>query len=246
MTSLVKPLSVSFVIPCFNSSKALELNIDYLLSHLNEKEISFEVIIVDDGSELIERKMTKKLAQAYGFNYIYISENTGKGEALRRGFDCAKCDVITFTDSDIPYNFDFVLESLSALAENRADLVLGDRSLNRSRYGSKVGLKRAFFSLLYTYATYPLLGKRIDTQVGFKSFKSSIGKKLFGLSRVNRFAIDTEIILIATLLKMNIKKTCVTLRSQDGKSVKVLKDGIYMLKDILRIYYYKLTGVYSQ
>ena len=237
--------SVSFIIPCYNSSEALRLNIEYLISNLKKSNISFEIIIIDDGSLGKEKEITKSIAFENDLKYFYLPKNKGKGAALRFGFREAIGEIIFFTDSDIPYEFDSIEKSFYAIKHQGIDIAMGDRSLSRERYGAKVGFKRSFFSQLYTYATIPLLGKKIDTQVGLKAFRANIGKTLFEKTKTNRFAIDTEIALVAIFMNLQICFVPVDLRSQDGKSVDVFKDGVIMLLDLVRILFYKIFKFYS-
>ena len=73
----------------------------------------------------------------------------------------------------------------------------------------------------------------MDTQCGLKGFEATVGKELFKLSKINAFAIDNEILLLAKEKELKCATIPVSLRSIDGKSVSVVRDGLYMFKDLI-------------
>ena len=46
----MESITISVIIPCYNSAVALAKNLPYLIDNLEQTKIPFEIIIVNDGS----------------------------------------------------------------------------------------------------------------------------------------------------------------------------------------------------
>jgi dolichyl-phosphate beta-glucosyltransferase len=236
---------LSIIIPCYNSSQALETNLPYLIDFCSTLNIESEIIIIDDGS--LNSDDTAKIALTNCCDFYGYTNNKGKGNAVRYGISKAKGDIILFTDADIPFEGDAILKAIHYLIIKEYDLVIGDRGLEESDYFNKVSNERRFGSGLFTF----FVGRFVttgfsDTQCGFKAFRKEIAEDLFSKSLINGFSFDVEIIYIALKRNYDIKKIPVILRSQDGNSVSVLKHGMGMLFDLFRIKWYHLKGKYNK
>ena len=85
-----------------------------------------------------------------------------------------------------------------------------------------------------------------DTQCGLKGFRKEVAQDIFGVSLINSFTFDVELIYIALKRNYDIKKVPVTLRSQDGNSVNVFKHAIGMALDLLKIKLNHVRGLYKK
>lgn len=84
---------VSVIIPSFNEENGIAQCIE---SALALDYPAYEIIIVDDGS----RDLTLPIIERYDVSLIRMRTNRGKVEALNRGIEKAKGEIIFFTDSD--------------------------------------------------------------------------------------------------------------------------------------------------
>ncbi|NTU67294.1 MAG: glycosyltransferase family 2 protein [Chlorobiaceae bacterium] len=84
---------VSVIIPSFNEEESIAQCIE---SAMALDYPAYEIIIVDDGS----RDLTLPIIERYDVSVIRLSTNRGKVEALNRGIEKAKGEIIFFTDSD--------------------------------------------------------------------------------------------------------------------------------------------------
>lgn len=91
-------MEISFIIPIYNTkTEKLKLCFDSI-SVL--KDIDYEVILVDDGSEPYVREYCKKYIDLNNrFTYYYI-ENSGVSNARNFGISHSRGKYITFVDSD--------------------------------------------------------------------------------------------------------------------------------------------------
>jgi dolichyl-phosphate beta-glucosyltransferase len=236
---------ISIIIPSYNSSEALKKNLGYLKDFLNKQKYKYEIVIVDDGS--IDNGKTKEIANTFKCSYYKLPQNMGKGAALREGFLNAKGKYKIFTDADVPYETNAINDIIYYLDEQGYCMVIGDRTLNKSDYYTKVKIHRNILSKIFAFmGGYFILGAEYDTQCGIKGFRGDVADELFKLSKINRFAIDIEILYLAIKRNYSIKKINVNLRSQDGVSINVFRDGFRMIIDILKIIKNYHTGIYGR
>lgn len=222
---------LSIIIPSYKSSEPLNKNLPVLLDYLFKKDFSWEVVIVDDGSD--DNGTTECIAKKYNCRYLKNPKNMGKGMALRNGMVNSTGEFRIFTDADIPYQTDVLDKIISYLDFKEFHMVVGDRTLNESTYFESITPLRNVGSKIFS----SIIGKFIttgvyDTQCGIKGFRGEVADDLFFVSKVNGFTIDVELFYIAFKRNYDIKRLPVQLRSTDGKSVNVLKHGLLMLLDV--------------
>lgn len=224
---------LSLIIPCFNSFFHLQKELPGLIEVLQKENISYEILLVDDGSSSNHAQNTQQLALECGCAFFRLPANTGKGAALRKGFSEAKGKVCIFTDSDIPFEYNTVIEAMRILLSGRADLVIGDRTHPQSVYYQKVGFIRHIGSVVISFIGTRILKNNIaDTQCGLKGFTRKAAGLLFPATITSRFGIDFELLFIASKLDLVIKKIPVKLRTAYPSSVRVLRDGLKTLAEI--------------
>jgi len=104
-------LKFSIIIPVYNRPDEVEELLDSLIVQNNK---NFELIIVEDGSELKCDKIIQNCKAGFEVNYFF-KENGGPASARNFGMEKAKYDYFIFFDSDclIPPNyFNIVNQSL--------------------------------------------------------------------------------------------------------------------------------------
>ena len=227
-------LHLSVIIPSYNSSSVLKNNVPYLQAYLNSKDFTYEIIIVDDGSN--DDSQTKKVTAGLGCTYLKNPVNMGKGAAVKNGMQSAKGKYRIFTDADIPFASEAFDKFLHYLDFKEFDMVIGDRTLQKSNYFAEISKARKIGSTWFSFIVGRFVaGGMFDTQCGMKGFKAEIAEDLFGVTRINGFAFDVELIYVALKRNYDIKRLPVTLRSQEGSSVSMLKHSFFMIMDLFRI-----------
>ena len=78
-----------------------------------------------------------------------------------------------------------------------------------------------------------------------ENLEGIIAKDLFSVSRIKGFTFDVELMYISLKRNYDIKKIPVSLRSQEGNSVNVLKHGFKMVVDLFVIKLNHLRGFYT-
>lgn len=90
-------MKYSIIVPVFNRPDEVD---ELLESLLSQEEKDFEVIIVEDGSQVPCKKVCDKYANRLDLHYYY-KENSGPGQSRNYGAERAKGDYLLILDSDV-------------------------------------------------------------------------------------------------------------------------------------------------
>jgi dolichyl-phosphate beta-glucosyltransferase len=234
---------LSLIIPVYNGLELLNKSLPVLVEFFKGKTFSYEIIVVDDGSKNSE--FIREKCNEYNIKYLFNAHNRGKGAALREGFLESTGKFVMFTDTDLPYGTRVIDLFVKYLDFKEFDLVVGDRTMKGSFYYKGITVARSIGSkFIAKFISNMVTGGFPDTQCGIKGFRSEAAKKIFETSKINRFAIDIEIIYLALKNNFDIKRLPVSLANCDGNSVRPVRDGFKILFDSFRIIYYYKTGQY--
>lgn len=111
-------MGIGAIIPAYNEEK----NIGYVLYALKKVDIIDNIIVVSDAS--IDN--TAKIAKNYGVQVIELTQNVGKGGAMKAGLDNCAADIILFLDADlIGLTPKHVLDLLKPVVDGSADMTVG-------------------------------------------------------------------------------------------------------------------------
>jgi glycosyltransferase involved in cell wall biosynthesis len=94
---------ISILIPCYNEEKSLPLLYPELKALMDsQSDYEWEVLFVNDGSRDNTLNLIKALQVADGrINYVDLSRNFGKENAMLAGFDYATGDCMVIMDADL-------------------------------------------------------------------------------------------------------------------------------------------------
>lgn len=233
----------SIILPVYNCAANLEKGLAALKPFLEYGGIAYEIIVVDDGSR--DQQQIESIARKYQCHFIAHTTNQGKGAAVKNGVLAAKGDMIIFMDGDFPFHLSAISTMIDTLQSGRAEVVIGDRTLEQSTYPDNINrYRKAGSKMLSTIISKFYLPGFRDTQCGIKGFKSETGKKIFRKVTLGRFSFDVEILFIARKNGYTISRIPVQVYEQTGTSVSVFKDGFYMLASLYAIFINNLIGKY--
>ena len=112
MTNSPDRCDVSVVLPIYNEKGHLRTEIDRITASLAVSKYSFEIIVVDDGSN---DGSEAELATIPGITLITHTRNQGSGAARRTGTTAARGRVVVWTDVDMTYPNDRIPELVDAM-----------------------------------------------------------------------------------------------------------------------------------
>ena len=148
--------------------------------------------------------------------------NRGKGAAVRAGMLAARGRTVAFTDADLSYSPDHLIELLEQV-EAGWDVVVGSRrhddttTLVRARRVREIGGRA--INLLTRIV---LLGKYRDTQCGLKAFRSDVAQVIFGHSRIDGFAFDVEVFHLVEAYQLSLAEVPVRVVNSSRSTVHVV------------------------
>lgn len=236
-------LFLSVIIPCYNEEKNLKRGVlDEVENYLQKQKFTSEVIISDDESTDNSRQFVKTYLEKHPRFRLLENKHAGKPFAVRSGIAKAQGEVVLFTDMDQSTPIK-EFDKLLPFFQKGFDVVIGSRGQKREGFS----LLRLVGSNVFRLIRQRLLLKKIvDTQCGFKAFKSQIARDLF--SRLLIFkeaketkgwkvgAFDVELLFIAQKKGYRIAEVVIDWEDKDvKKEKKYLKESREMLKEILRV-----------
>src|SRR4051794_32852085 len=92
---------VSVLLPAYNEASNLTEVIDELVRTLKATSFSFEVLVVDDGSDDGSVETLEECERRHAeLRWIHFRCNSGKSEALQAGFDFVSGRSVVLMDAD--------------------------------------------------------------------------------------------------------------------------------------------------
>jgi len=191
---------ISIIIPCYNEDVSLKK----ILTKINSiKSLNKEIILVDDGSNSVTKKIINTCLQEKLIDkLVTLKENKGKGFALKNGINRANGEIILFQDADLEYDPDDYEKLIQPIVRNKADVVYGSRFI-----GNENGQRVLYFwhrlaNFILTLLTNILTNINFtDMETGYKVFKSEVIKKIE--IKEKSFGVEPEITL--KLAKLNVR-----------------------------------------
>lgn len=250
--------SLTVVIPVYNGAAFLDRTLQQVWTWLAGIERETELLIVDDGSSDATPQRIAEFAAAHAgsrrpaLSLLRNQHNRGKGFSVRRGWLCARGELVVFTDADLTYPVDNMLGLVQAL-EAGADLAYGSRMHPDSRYVVAPGFFGKLFTRHFMGRTFNLLARLLvvpgvrDSQAGLKGLRATAARELAGRVQLNRFSFDVEMLFVARRLGMVLRDCPVLfLYRKEPSTVNFVRDSLAMVRDMLRVRWRGLRGVYER
>jgi len=243
-----KIVSLSVIIPAYNEARRIPPYLQSATAYLNGRGLSFEILVVDDGSTDETAALIGQAAtQNPCLRLLRLPHNSGKGAAVRAGMQAAQGEFQLFTDADGATPIQ-ELEQLEAAMNNGADLAIGSRTLasRDSRYRVQARLHRTLMGNLFNRIVRRLgIGDINDTQCGFKLFRKSVAQDLFSVARIDGYGFDLELLYVAQRRGYRIVEVPINWTDQPGSKVRVVRDGLAMLREMLAVRRNDAGGMYA-
>ena len=236
-------IDLSVIIPTFNAKSRAKATVETLCSQFPASRLRTEIILVDDGSRIEQRPDQSSMPA--GVRVLHNDRNRGKGYAVRSGLAAATGRARIFTDVDLPYGTEAILDCYERLESGNADIVYGDRSLPESKILSRLQKRRRLSSIVFRGAVMTIAGLRqADTQCGIKGLRGRVAAAMLPVLTVDGFAFDVEMFRCAKDNHLAIAPMPVHLVNGDDSTVRLIRDSATMLRDLLAIRARSASGKY--
>ena len=204
--------SLDIVLPCYRPPEGWADNIVRSMAELDRRlpELDLHLILVNDGSPagVSPADIDEIRAGWSSFEYVDLTVNQGKGEALRRGVASSKGDYCVFTDIDIPYTLDSV-EKIVRTLQAGTNVAIGIK--DGAYYVHTPPVRKAVSRFLRWLARMFLRISITDTQCGLKGFDAK-GREIFLQTTIRRYLADLEFIFLTDRSDLSMKPVTVMLR----------------------------------
>jgi len=236
---------LSIVVPAYNEEKRLPKTLVEIDKYLRKQSYEYEIIVVNDGSKDKTAEIVKSLKfKVQNLKLIDNKENKGKGAVVRQGLLEAEGEYRLFTDADNSTSIDQV-EKLLPYFKEGFDIVIGSRDVKGAVISNPQPWYRIILGNVFNLMVQIITGLWgiWDTQCGFKALSANVANDIFPRCKINRWAFDPEILIIAKKLDYKIKEVPIVWENDPESKVK-LKGMIKMGFDLLRIRWNLITKKY--
>jgi glycosyltransferase involved in cell wall biosynthesis len=176
-------LDISVVVPLYNEEESLPELVAWIDRVAKAHSLTYEVIMVDDGStdgswDVVER-LAKEYSKVRGISFV---RNYGKSAALYCGFDMAEGEVVITMDADLQDSPDEIPELRRMILEDGLDLVSGWK---RKRYDP---IGKRWPSKFFNLTARIMSGIKLhDFNCGLKAYRRKVVKSIEVYGEMHRY-----------------------------------------------------------
>ena len=178
-----KGLDISVVVPLYNEAESLPELVAWIDRVAQKNSLSYEIIMVDDGSTDESWAVVQSLKEQYSaIRAISFMRNYGKSAALYCGFEMADGEVVFTMDADLQDSPDEIPEMRRMILEEGYDLVSGWK---RKRY-DPVG--KRWPSKFFNLTPRVMSGIKLhDFNCGLKAYRRKVVKSIEVYGEMHRY-----------------------------------------------------------
>ena len=177
-------LDISVVVPLYNEQESLPELMAWIDRVCRAERLSYEVIMVDDGSNDGSWEVVESLKKEYGdsLRAIHFMRNYGKSAALYCGFEAAQGEVVFTMDADLQDSPDEIPAMYKMVTEDGYDLVSGWK---RKRYDP---IGKRLPSKFFNWTARTVSGIKLhDFNCGLKCYRKSVVKSIEVYGEMHRY-----------------------------------------------------------
>ncbi|WP_028297106.1 glycosyltransferase family 2 protein [Olivibacter sitiensis] len=177
-------MDISVVVPLYNEVESLPELVAWIRRVMEEHGFSYELILVDDGSNDGSWAMIEQLKQQdAALVGIKFRRNYGKSAALNVGFATATGEVVITMDADLQDSPDEIPELYRRIVQEGFDLISGYKKKRQDPLSKTLPTK------LFNSATRKMSGIRNlhDFNCGLKAYKKDVVKNIEVYGEMHRY-----------------------------------------------------------
>jgi glycosyltransferase involved in cell wall biosynthesis len=226
-----QPLDVSAVVPLYNEVESLPVLMETIARTLQDNQLSYEIICVDDGSKDGSTELLKQMAQERtDLKAVLLRRNYGQTAAMAAGFNQARGRVIITLDADLQNDPADIPNLLAKLAEGY-DLVSGWRKQRQDAM-----MTRLIPSRIANWLIGRVTGVQIhDYGCSLKAYRSELVTDMNLYGELHRFLPALAFIEGARIAEIPVRHHA----RRFGQSKYGLGRTFRVLMDLLTIFFMK-------
>lgn len=230
---------LSIVIPAYNEEVRLPRTLERTIPFLRTQQLSFEVVVVDDGSKDQTVKKIKELSSTYPeIRIVADGVNRGRGAAVKQGITEARGELVLETDSDGSVADEAISRFVAAFDANpKLDAIFGSRMLPESRIVLWQPFLRTVLGYGFLYFARGLfwMWRTTDFTLGFKMYRRDAARDIFAHQFDPFYVAEAEKVFVAKIRGHTFTELPVTWTDDPDSRVRALKDTIRSLWGMLKI-----------
>jgi len=177
-------MDLSIVVPLYNEEESLPELCEWIGRVCNDNDLSYEIILVDDGSIDGSWKVIQDLrSNNPTIKGIKFQRNYGKSAALNEGFKAAQGEVIITMDADLQDSPDEIPGLRTMLLDGGYDLVSGWKKVRHDNTITK-NIPSKFFNAVTRRVSKIYLH---DFNCGLKAYKRKVVKSIDVYGEMHRY-----------------------------------------------------------
>jgi glycosyltransferase involved in cell wall biosynthesis len=211
---------ISVVMPVHNEDKILLENLGRLIAYLESRGETFEIVLVENGST------DKTLIQANEYaekddrvKALSIAKKS-LGDALRKGFQEARGDIIIWYPIDLAIDLSYIKESLDDIKD--CDLVIGSKEHKDSKVERSKSRKR--YSMFYNSLVNLFFNLGLSDTQCVKTLRKDKILPLLAQTKSGGIVFEVELLYLAKKKGLRLKETPVTVKDFRSDSKIKYKD----------------------
>ena len=233
-------MKISLVLPTYKKEREVLDQLERLYGYLSRVNPDFELIFVIDGyvdntKDILEGYIKENILK--NVKVLGYEQNRGKGFAVRYGMKRASGDVIGFIDADTDIQIRSIGYAIKEIKKDDVMAVIPSKLHKDSNVEMTLGRKFFSYGLIIVIKILLRLPKNItDVGCGLKLFKRDLIRRILPTLKVDRFAMDSEILNEIGKVGYDVSVVPFFLNKNRSESTSAnLKEVFYMIKDIFDI-----------
>ena len=176
-------IDISVVVPLYNEAESLPELVAWIDRVARGNGLTYEIIMVDDGSDDASWSVVERLSGEYGtIRGIRFMRNYGKSAALYCGFERAEGEVVFTMDADLQDSPDEIPEMRRMILEEGYDVVSGWK---RKRYDP---IGKRLPSKFFNFTARLMSGIKLhDFNCGLKAYRRKVVKSIEVYGEMHRY-----------------------------------------------------------
>ncbi len=243
---------LSVVIPAWNENENLSKSaLNKVLDYLQQANFTWELIIVDDGSDDDTEEVLKREAMKEKRLKVVNNPHMGKAQSVMTGVFQSTGEIILFSDMDQATPIG-EFDRFRNYFDQGYEIVIGSRSGRKGAPLYRQILALGMIVLRMIVLRLPFK----DTQCGFKAFKKDAAAKIFGILQkihppvvVNGGAVnpgfDVEVLYLSRKMGLKVAEVPVAWQYENSRRVRFVKDAVAGVKELLLVRWQALSGAYG-
>ncbi|MFW5805492.1 MAG: glycosyltransferase family 2 protein [Bacteroidales bacterium] len=175
---------LTIIVPLYDEDESLSPLMEWVAQVVKKAGLSYEVLMVDDGSKDGSWKVINELKQQYGdvLRAFRYRRNYGKSAALHTGFQNARGEVVITMDADMQDSPDEIPDLYSLVKKHGFDMVSGWK---KKRYDP---ISKTIPSKFYNWVARKATGIKLhDFNCGLKAYRNKVVKSIEVYGEMHRY-----------------------------------------------------------